>query len=267
MFRIDAQNVYSRGPYCLVFIGLCSLGMLFSGVLSLCTLARARNAEERREHYYISLFILPPFVGAVLQTFFYGVTLIWPCTALSLLLVFINIQNKQISTDALTGINNRRNFNRYLSAQLAMPGPPRGLTLVLIDIDGFKTINDTYGHLSGDAALVNAADILKQYCTGRRDFLARYGGDEFAIIRRTDPDWTPDKTIADLERLTERYNRQGATPFKLSFSVGCAVLGNNGLYTADELINAADRNMYIAKSDKAMRQQPRAAVEQSQARG
>lgn len=91
-------------------------------------------------------------------------------------MVFVKVQNRQIATDALTGLNNRHQFNRQLARMLRRADRSVGFSLIIIDIDRFKAINDTYGHVCGDGAIIQVAEILKESSKQMDVFLARFGG-------------------------------------------------------------------------------------------
>ena len=110
--------------------------------------------------------------------------------------------NLQVSVDKLTQVNNRQNLLSYLSYKIN--NHEETVYLIMMDIDKFKTINDTYGHLAGDDALICVAKALKQACAQfkKRPFIARYGGDEFVVIL--------EGTTDDLAAVEERIHAEAA---------------------------------------------------------
>jgi diguanylate cyclase (GGDEF)-like protein len=153
-------------------------------------------------------------------------------------------------TDELTGLSNRRGF--FAFAQQQMKQARRNnerMVLFFADVDDLKTINDTFGHVSGDRALADAAQILRETCRDA-DILARMGGDEFAVILGN----APDSGIAALrERLGKRlaeYNARRDGNFKLSLSEGFAIFDPERPVTVDELVREADARMYEQKQTK-----------------
>jgi diguanylate cyclase (GGDEF)-like protein len=147
--------------------------------------------------------------------------------------------------DPLTGLRNRRYLDERLHEEIdrARRGSGPGLSVVVVDIDGFKAINDTYGHLAGDATLRWVARLLEENVR-RSDVCCRLGGDEFVIL-------LPGADAAECAALTERIRRRlAAAPAaegpQISLSVGAATLGDQ-LTTADGLLGEADRAMYRVK--------------------
>ena len=111
LFTIDAANVYHRGTWFLVMAAISYSYLLFAFLEILIK----QDRISRQDFWPLVLFVLPPMLGGVLQVLFYGVSLIWVCVTISILLIFINIQNDRLSTDYLTGLFNRRHMEHYLT--------------------------------------------------------------------------------------------------------------------------------------------------------
>jgi two-component system cell cycle response regulator len=163
-------------------------------------------------------------------------------------------------TDAVTGIFNRRRFVDMLGREFATArryGHP--LSLMLLDLDGFKAVNDTDGHAAGDDVLRHVAQIVSG---GIRevDACARYGGDEFGVIlphtEALAAEIVADRIRARLEH--EREEWEGAASH-VSLSVGIASTADSSLKTPEDLVEAADRALYEAKRagrDRVIRARP-----------
>ena len=150
--------------------------------------------------------------------------------------------------DALTGLYNRRRFEEALEQAVAQHRRyDSEATLILMDVDKFKTINDTRGHAAGDAVLRVVAEICLR-TTRDTDTVARLGGDEFGIL-------LPHTPIEGAVRLSERLQEAAASAdlpdaaqgVRLSFSQGVAAAGTPGLSSPEALMSAADEAMYTAK--------------------
>jgi diguanylate cyclase len=153
-------------------------------------------------------------------------------------------------SDPLTGLKNRRGFDVVLSSQVAAcrgGGPP--MSLILIDIDHFKSINDRYGHPAGDDVLRWFARILSGNVKGR-DTVARYGGEEFAVILPATPLENASKVAAHIKAQLEQqvWQKPGApnTLLRVTASFGVAELGD-GEGTSG-LVARADAKLYEAKA-------------------
>jgi diguanylate cyclase (GGDEF)-like protein len=150
--------------------------------------------------------------------------------------------------DPLTGAFNRHYFSSQLTSELAYAARhDQPLSIVLLDIDFFKKVNDTHGHLGGDTALLHVANVFAKSLR-TEDLLARYGGEEFVILLRG---IAVDRAVAVAERLRTSLESQavihGATSFKITASFGCASLACCGSAVAEVLIEMADRRLYRAK--------------------
>ena len=126
--------------------------------------------------------------------------------------------------------------------------PNRSLHFLMMDMDHFKRINDEYGHLEGDAALVLLAGILKKVCANYNGVLARYGGDEFCIACGCNS--VEVRTlIASIQRELDAANAASGKPYQIEISIGCARLEPD-IATVHDMIDKADQEMYHLKTRK-----------------
>ncbi len=150
--------------------------------------------------------------------------------------------------DGLTGVHNKRYFVEFLEREIARALRYQSpLTLVMFDIDHFKRVNDTYGHLAGDAVLRELGRRLKPRVR-REDLLARYGGEEFAGVLANTPGPAGLKFAEDLRTLIARepFQHDGQS-LPVTISLGVAELDRARERTIQELIERADHNLYSAK--------------------
>lgn len=152
------------------------------------------------------------------------------------------------ATDPLTGLYNRRHYSKVLE-QLFAESQRYGhdLSAVMIDLDGYKQLNDTFGHAVGDQLLVLSSKIIQSNLR-RGDVAARYGGDEFVLL-------LPHASSAEAERVVQRIRQEFKTataqmlkrPLGVSMSIGIASLSTCQSASADELMASADTALYAAK--------------------
>lgn len=150
--------------------------------------------------------------------------------------------------DSLTGLMNRRAFDEVVQSMMHQHANKLGVTVLAIDLDGFKPINDSYGHEAGDAVLKAIGSRLRQLMT-RGDHVARIGGDEFAVLTSRTP--TIDAAHALAQEIVTRLS--ATIPYEqkelgVGVSIGIARQGSDAT-TPNELLSGADQAMYIAKQD------------------
>jgi len=244
VFTIGPDNAMHRGTLYPVPLAA-AIGYVALGACHLLVLLTSRLPRlTRLEYGRLLAFLIMPTIGAVVSALIPGIPALWPTVVMSLLLTFINHQDHQISTDGLTGLNTRRKFDSYLDGLLSETHRGEPFTIFMMDIDDFKRINDTYGHLAGDAALVSVAVQLQKVCRGLPAFLARYGGDEFVIISAMpEPQHIKERTA---EVLT-KFNRDSGHPYQLSLSIGYHSYDPQHPETAEEIIKQADARLYDEK--------------------
>jgi diguanylate cyclase (GGDEF)-like protein len=151
-------------------------------------------------------------------------------------------------TDPLTGLANYRRLLDTLDSEISRYGRTgRPFAVVLLDLDGLKMINDTYGHLVGTDAICRLANILRIHCRAI-DTAARYGGDEFVLVL---PETESHAALRVANRIVERLSTDGDQP-PITVSTGTAVYPQDGR-TIHELLAAADRVLYLKKGSSKKR--------------
>lgn len=250
-YYIDANNVYHRGN--LVFLHWIEEAIYIIWTFLLICQQVITTKDKHAKKGYISYFTfyIPLTVGYISQMLFYGVSASQIGLILSLLMVHLSVQDKQIIRDDLTGLNNRRALYNH---ELALIGHDDvNITLFMIDVDKFKYINDTFGHLKGDEALKQVATILRTALgsmPGSRLIIYRYAGDEFVIVGTNINIHTIETAKANIQAQVDYVNSLNLFPFKLSVSVGVATSTCMNTEEFDLLLNKADENMYNNKMSK-----------------
>jgi len=152
-------------------------------------------------------------------------------------------------TDDLTGLYNLRFLNEALRREVKRAGrSPRPISVLFIDLDCFKAVNDTYDHLHGSRVLIEAATLLRG-CARETDVVARFGGDEFVLIL---PETAAEGARAVADRIRERVSAHSflateGRAIRLTVSIGVATMPG-AASSAHELLESADRAMYRAKA-------------------
>jgi diguanylate cyclase (GGDEF)-like protein len=152
--------------------------------------------------------------------------------------------------DDLTGLYNRRGFTDLGEQYLKLARRSgRGVTMVYLDLDRFKTINDSLGHHVGDRALLRVADILR--ATFRRsDIIARLGGDEFGVLALEAADESSELLVQRLRERVVDFNRSSPEPYQLSVSIGMAHHDDDLRVRLEDMVAEADSAMYREKHGK-----------------
>ncbi len=152
--------------------------------------------------------------------------------------------------DGLTKLFNKRYLMDRLDSELKFAvRHETSLSLLLLDIDHFKKINDTHGHLAGDAVLANFAQVLGR-AVRNEDVVARFGGEEFAIILRAIGIEPAVQMAERLRKLVEATSAMSsAGPLKATVSIGVAGFPSSPVKLPDQLVEAADKALYRAKGD------------------
>ena len=248
-FRINEAGVYERGPlYCVHAI--ISFGYYFFSMYLLFKNARHRRLQFRSLIEDLIMCLLP-ILGGMFQIMISRAPFTSMAVTGAILFQYTSLQRQQINTDALTGLYNRKRLEEVLATKLEH-ARQQPFYIFLIDLNYFKNINDTYGHVNGDRALIHVARSLTS--EGKRYenfFAARYGGDEFIFVLNAQEIQNMKNPSLEFEnRLNKRLEsayRNGRLKFPLSISVGSCYVNQSRL-RIDELIRRADRKMYQSKS-------------------
>jgi len=243
MFTISPENVYQRGPFYPCWPLISFLPVVYAQI----SLVINRKHVPKRMFWLMLLFMLPPVLGTVVQVIFYGTTVLWSSMAISIFLVHTNLQSNQIYLDHLTGVFNRRQLDILLADRMRSVRNRQPLACILLDIDHFKAINDTLGHIAGDEALKDASSILKA-CIRKGDCLARFGGDEFIILTNIDNEATLCGMCQRIQDSTRRFNKTEHRPYSLNFSAGYAVYRPDSGWNKEDFIAHVDELMYRNKN-------------------
>jgi diguanylate cyclase (GGDEF)-like protein len=158
----------------------------------------------------------------------------------------LNIQNHNMYIDYLTGVNNRKRLETYLKEKINTSTENKTFSAILIDMNNFKSINDTFGHDVGDDALETSVKLLKS-CLRANDFIARFGGDEFYIVLDVSNRDDLEATVSRINHCIEKFNESNLKPYKLSFSMGYAVYDCHSHMNVEEFQKKIDMLMYENK--------------------
>lgn len=191
----------------------------------------------------VHIFLIPVILGVVIQAFFVEIAITWTSIAISVAGIMTALKNEIIFTDCLTGLYNR-GYLEFLHKR-ACNKKDCWVSGIMIDLNGFKQINDNYGHAEGDLALCIVADLLRKSFS-EYGVVTRYAGDEFVIMLNTTGDQFIQKIIKSAKKNFVTENEKNDKPYQLSASMGYAIT-NLSNETIDDFMNRIDEQMYQDK--------------------
>ena len=241
IFRIDEQNVYSRLPFGYVYY-IVDIGYVLFSIF-------IYKGYERRygkiRFFPLYLMIGPIVLGCAIQVVIYGVSLMWISTAVGLTAIYMSSQNEFSYLDKLTGLYNRAYLDYLLETSTREKNNLGG---IMIDVDYFKQINDTYGHSYGDEALIDVARIIT---FGKPDkaVALRFAGDEFIILIKGVSEKQLQSIITSIRDELKLFNETEERRYKLSLSLGGSIY-EPAHDSIDNFLKRMDDAMYEEKKEK-----------------
>lgn len=243
------ENMKTTGLFDLLFVSVPYIILVVVIIYALKKAIHENDPLEKKKHLYVGFFPLMVVIGGLMQI------LIMPtlpcfcfgCTVF-MLIFFIQSLDDTVSTDPLTKLNNRGQLTRYVSQESNLRIEGRETFIIMMDINFFKKINDTYGHSEGDKALIMLANALVQSVRSHSMpmFLARYGGDEFIIIAHPHEESEIDKLKSTIRENLIQICEKEKKDYVLSIGIGCEKLdGNNDSFA--KCMMRADEKLYEDK--------------------
>ena len=243
-FIIDENNLYVPGSMYIV-----RMLFAYSAFFVIVTdMLLSRKNLMREQVVLILFFFVLVASGSTLDLLFTDMKLVWPCFCTGVMFLYFFIVQAESQTDALTGISNRKSCEEYMR-NIAEASRKQDFHFIMIDLDGFKQINDEFGHVQGDYALRDAASLIR-HCFRKNDFVGRYGGDEFLVITQAE---NVEMLVARLEQEFEQFNDEARRDYKLRLSIGYDRYAANSHMKPHAFVAHVDAAMYAAKRRNAER--------------
>lgn len=239
VFSVDpVTNVYSRLP--LVSINF----IMVYGLLFYCIYQVIRFRRSIKSNLLVAVvaFLFVPAVASIIQFFHFGLILMWGTMGLVLLLVYLFLETTSSAKDYLTGLYSRKKIDEIVATKLEKNDE---FTLVMMDLDDYKKINDTHGHTVGDQSIIIMANLLKSILSND-GIVARYGGDEFIILYQSIDVKKLDEMFATLRKRLLEYDDEVIR--EITFSYGISTRSRNSLITYRQMLVESDNNMYKNKA-------------------
>ncbi len=210
---VDEMTVFKPGAAIILLLDYVYL--ILATIISIYCRRRAKNKIEKQKYKSQAIFIIFYTLSGMMIGFMTNLPAIELCFIPIVLKLFVELQDSQIYTDVLTKLYNRRRMTEFITEELASCSTDNPLTIIMIDLDFFKNINDILGHDEGDKALVSFSNALQDSIRSKNAIAARWGGDEFIVAGK-------DKTLLndfkdDLQKEVKKIKALNYTP---SYSIG-----------------------------------------------
>jgi diguanylate cyclase (GGDEF)-like protein len=238
-FRLDENNIYHRGDFLW-------LSLLFVFLLVLYTIVLAyknRKVLSDKMIAFIAVFALLPVLVSFVQLFIYGLILTWAFVALGIVFAYYLIEIAGNSKDYLTELHSRKKIEEILRGKVESK---KTFSVVMIDLEYFKDINDKYGHKVGDETLIHFSKVLKRVF-GKENLVSRIGGDEFLIVCNKIDLEEVKKYKSDIMKQLKEYTSLKVL-HEVGVSFGAKIFEPNELLTVDAILDEVDELMYLDKN-------------------
>lgn len=209
--------------YYIAFLAIPLIYVVASTARSFLRAFQKENFAVRKQYLACAIYPIIISITGVLQTVWLAAPFFCFGSTIMMLYVYIISLYDQVSIDELTRLNNRTQLKKYVVGESSKQNNDKSTRFVLmIDLNKFKQINDQYGHVEGDMALKRTADALKTACGENvlKTFIARYGGDEFIIITKTDNEELVKELCNTIKNTVIRLNDEAGVEYELTASIG-----------------------------------------------
>jgi diguanylate cyclase (GGDEF)-like protein len=220
---VITEDYHVTLTYYLLFLGIPIGYIVASTIRSFVRAFRKDNYAVRSAYIVSGIYPIILSIFGVMQTLWLEAPMFCFGCSIMMLYVYITSLNDQVSIDELTKLNNRTQLKKYVASEAQKQNSDKYDRYVLmVDLNKFKQINDQYGHVEGDYALKRTADALKLSCSENpmRTFIARYGGDEFIIIAKTDKEENIKALCQSIRDNLKHLNKKAGAEYELTASIG-----------------------------------------------
>lgn len=247
-FYIDDNGVYCRGPMFILLYIFSYVYVFFTCSRALVRMFKKQYHSQRHKLIKLALFPVGPAIAGIIQFINPALPLACAALAFATLIIYMDWTDEMISVDPLTNLNNRKTIDHYYEMWHDDKDDNASLYLLMVDANKFKSINDTYGHLQGDKALIRIADAMRLAIKGhhKRSLIARYGGDEFVILIWAENEVAVQNIIARIDRELRKLNKEANAPYDLTVSIGYEKASPD--ISLKDLIENADEHLYSEKA-------------------
>ena len=240
LFKVSEDNIYSREP--LIWINVATMYLLLMHTIAMAY--RHRKKMNQNLLLGVAIFFIFPIAGAVIQMLYLGTLLIWPMIALGVVIVYIFLETISPARDHLTNLFTRVKSDEYIKDLI---DKNTDFTVIMIDIDNFKEINDDFGHIAGDKVLKDFGAVLMSVFSDK-SMVSRFGGDEFLVVTK----FSEEEELLNLKKsLYDEITNptyENKNLLELRFGYGYSFFKQQDIKTMDQLVIEADKLMYKDKA-------------------
>ncbi len=257
MFIIDENHDYIRGTFFMLEYVFVIGYLLMTSIRAFKNVLESENVREKSYYQMIAFFPIIPLISNIIQAIVHIYPVISMGVTLTVLILFINQVIELISLDPMTRLTNKQEFARILERKIREVSDKNCMYMLMIDIDKFKKINDTYGHLEGDRAIIRVADALRSACSDayrRNTVVARFGGDEFMVmveLENTNEQMSEVET-AELCNIInseiKKANKNAGVKYDLKCTIGKTLIQKDSSVSVEKIIASADKDLYRLKN-------------------
>ncbi len=246
---IDQFGEYQRGEFYPVLVIVGYMYVAVAAIRAFINMKKRENFLYREKYRSLTLFCIFPTVAGILQYFFVGSPMISIGITFAVIQYYISSREQLISMDPLTRLNNRGQLIRYLDGKMKSRSKDKDLYLFIMDLDYFKTINDRFGHVEGDEAIIIVADTLKYIAQENNFFVCRYGGDEFVAVGEVNSSFKPAEFCNAINIRLEKETAMRGKAYELQLTVGYTKYSSD-MTDISTFIREADKYLYKLKNSR-----------------
>jgi diguanylate cyclase (GGDEF)-like protein len=242
VFNINESSVFTFGSHYYIVVIAPFINMLIANY----DILKNKERIRKKEFAPLLLFSLPPIVASIILVMFKDINLVLSSLVISHLLIYIYIQSRITSTDFLTGLFNRREYESIIKDLSYTKQKNLTVSGIMVDINDFKNINDQYGHRVGDEILVHVSKLLRSTIRSQ-DYVFRIGGDEFVIVIISDKKDVVNEIMNRIELVVHNFNKQSSYDFSIGLSLGKGVYNEHTYVDLPSFFEHLDLMMYDDK--------------------
>ena len=239
VFKVPVDtNLFERLPLLSLNFAMAYIMVSYSVFLTI----KNRSKLKRTVLYSVLLFVVFTILASIFQVFNYGLIVMYPVLALSIIVIYLFLETTSSSTDYLTDLYSRSRFDEFVTSRVEND---EEFSVLMLDLDDYKQFNDEHGHVVGDRILIMYANLMKQVFSDK-SLVARYGGDEFVVVVFENDIKT---IISYKEDMKIKIDESNDPIFRtVKFSFGYSTRTKENQFGYDKLMKKSDDVMYVDKA-------------------